>query len=80
MRIFPLAAIVLATLAPAGPRAQEQGRDPSAREALKAACERDARLVYRTGSNTAEDVRQRLIEARRAYVKDCIQKGAAVRG
>lgn len=80
MRILPLITLTLAITMPVGLAAQEQRGASTAREVLKAACERDARLIYRTGSNTAEDVRDRLIAARKAFVRECLVKGNAVPG
>jgi hypothetical protein len=80
MRILPLITLALAIAMPMGLAAQEQRGATTAREVLKAACERDARLIYRTGNNTAPDLREQLVAARRAYVRDCLVKGNAVPG
>jgi predicted secreted acid phosphatase len=43
--------------------------------ARKAACERDARLVYRVGRNVADDNwQQKVKDSRRAYIQDCMAK------
>ena len=77
MRILPLITLIIAIAMPIGLAAQEQRGATSTREVLKSACERDARLIYRTGSKTLPEVREQLIAARRAYVRDCLVKGAA---
>ena len=80
MRILPLITLIIATVMPMGLAAQEQPGTTSAREVLKAACERDARLIYRTGGKTLPEVREQMIAARKAYVRDCLAKGAAAAG
>ena len=80
MRILPLVTLAIAIATPVGLAAQEQRGATTAREVLKAACERDARLIYRTGNNMAPDLRERMIDARRTYVRDCLVKGNAVPG
>lgn len=80
MRILPLITLAVAMAAPVGLAAQEQRGATTAREELKAACERDARLIYRTGNSMAPDLRERMIAARRTYVRDCLVKGNAVSG
>jgi hypothetical protein len=77
MRILPLITLAFAMAAPVGLAAQEQRGATTAREVLKAACERDARLIYRTGNNMAPDLRERMIAARRTYVRDCLVKASA---
>ena len=80
MRVPALTALALTAAMSAGASAQEQGGAPSAREAQKAACQRDARLIYRTGNSMAADVREKMIEARRAYVQQCLEKNGAAAG
>jgi hypothetical protein len=46
MRILPLITLTIATTMPMGLAAQGQGGATSTREVLKAACQRDARLIY----------------------------------
>jgi hypothetical protein len=77
MRIWPLITFTIAIAMPVGLAAQEQRGATSTREVLKAACQRDARLIYRTGGKTLPEVRAQMIDARRAYVRDCLAKGAA---
>jgi hypothetical protein len=80
MRILPLITLTIAITLPMGLAAQEQRGATTAREVLKAACERDARLIYRTGNTMAPDLRERMLAARKAYVRDCLVKGTAVPG
>ena len=77
MRILPLITVTIALAMPMGLAAQEQRGATSTREVVKAACERDARLIYRTGDKTLPEVREQMIAARRAYVRDCLAKGVA---
>ena len=77
MRILPLITLTIAMAMPVGLAAQEQRDGTSAREVVKAACERDARLIYRTGGKTLPEVREQMIVARRTYVRDCLAKGSA---
>jgi hypothetical protein len=77
MRIWPLITLTLAIAMPVGLAAQEQGGATSTREVLKAACERDARMIYRTGARTLPEVREQMMAARKTYVRDCLAKGAA---
>ena len=77
MRILPLITFIIATATPVGLAAQEQRDGTSTREVVKAACERDARLIYRTGGKTLPEVREQMIAARRTYVRDCLAKGSA---
>ena len=82
MRALPLAAFALATMISAHASAQEPGAEPSAREAQKTACQQEANL-YRTGSKgigTGEDVRNQIIAARRAHVRNCLAKGGPAPG
>jgi hypothetical protein len=80
MRILPLITLAIAFGTPAGLTAQEQRGATSSREVLKAACERDARLIYRTGARTLPEVREQMLAARRTYVRDCLVKGNAASG
>ncbi len=80
MRILPLITLAIAITMPMGLAAQEQRGATSSREGLKAACERDARLIYRTGVRTLPEVREQLMAARKTYVKDCLAKGHAAAG
>ncbi|MBJ6126454.1 hypothetical protein [Microvirga splendida] len=80
MRILPLITLAIAIAMPMGLAAQEQRGVTSTREAVKAACQRDARLIYRTGGRTLPEVRAQMIAARRAYVRDCLAKGVAAAG
>jgi len=80
MRILPLMTLAIAIFAPVGLAAQEQRGATSAKEVLKAACERDARLIYRTGDKTLPEVREQMIAARRTYVRSCLAKGNAAAG
>jgi hypothetical protein len=73
MRILGPTAFVLAVTMSAGLAAQEQS-GASARDPQKAACQKSAQLIYRTGNSMAQDLREKMIAARRAYVQDCIMK------
>jgi hypothetical protein len=77
MRILPLITLTIAITMPIGLAAQEQRDTTSTREVLKAACERDARLTYRTGVRTLPEVREQMMAARKTYVRDCLAKGSA---
>ncbi|MGF9757232.1 hypothetical protein AAII07_18680 [Microvirga sp. 0TCS3.31] len=77
MRILPLITLTLAITMPVGLAAQEQRGGTSMREVVKAACERDARLIYRTGGKTLPEVREQMLAARKTYVRDCLAKGIA---
>jgi hypothetical protein len=77
MRILPLITLTLAIAMPMGLSAQEQSGATSPREVVKAACERDARLIYRTGSTSLPEVREQMMAARKTYVRDCLAKGSA---
>jgi hypothetical protein len=77
MRILPLITLTLAITMPMGLAAQEQRGATPTREVLKAACERDARLIYRTGGKTLPEVREQMMAARKTYVRDCLAKGSA---
>lgn len=44
------------------------------RSTYKAACERDARLIYRAGRNVTVEWRQQIKATRKAYVQDCLAK------
>jgi hypothetical protein len=77
MRILPLITLTLAITMPVGLAAQEQRGGTSTREVVKAACERDARLIYRTGGKTLPEVREQMLAARKTYVRDCLAKGIA---
>ncbi|MBF9197708.1 hypothetical protein [Microvirga terrestris] len=77
MRILPLITLTIAIAMPMGLAAQEQHDDTSARDVLKAACERDARLTYRTGVRTLPEVREQMMAARKTYVRDCLAKASA---
>ncbi len=77
MRILPLIALTVAIAMPVGLAAQEQRDTTSTREVLKAACQRDARLIYRTGDKTLPEVREQMMAARKTYVRDCLAKGSA---
>jgi hypothetical protein len=77
MRFLTLTAFALAVTLPVALSAQEQSATSSARGVQKAACEQEARMIYRTSSRSmpmASDVRERMIQARRAYVRDCLAK------
>jgi hypothetical protein len=81
MRALPLAAFALAATISAHAFAQEQSVEPSAKEAQKATCQQEANLIYRTGSKgigMGEDTRNQIIAARRAHVRDCMAKKAAL--
>jgi hypothetical protein len=80
MRILPLITLAIAITMPVGLAAQEQRGATPTREVLKAACERDARLTYRTGVRTLPEVREQMMAARKAYVRDCLVKGSAAAG
>ena len=80
MRILPLITLAIAIAMPVGLAAQEQRGATSTREVVKAACQRDARLIYRTGGKTLPEVREQMIAARRTYVRDCLAKGSAAAG
>ena len=80
MRILPLITLTIAIALPMGLSAQEQRGGTSTREVVKAACQRDARLIYRTGSKTLPEVREQMMAARRTYVRDCLAKGSAASG
>ena len=77
MRILPLITLTIAITMPMGLAAQEQRDGTSAREVAKAACERDARLTYRTGVRTLPEVREQMLAARKTYVRDCLAKASA---
>ncbi|MBB3021476.1 hypothetical protein FHR70_004572 [Microvirga lupini] len=79
MQILPLITLIIAITAPVGLMAQEQSGSTPTRE-LKAACERDARMIYRTGVRTLPEVREQMMAARKAHVRDCMAKGAAAAG
>lgn len=80
MRILPLIALTLAIAMPIGLSAREQSGATSTREALKAACQRDARLIYRTGGNTLPEVREQMMAARKTYVRECLAKETTAAG
>jgi hypothetical protein len=87
MRVLPLAAFALAATISAQGAAQEsvqeQRVEPSAREAHKAACQQEANLIYRTSSRgigMGEDIRNQIIAARRAHVRDCMAKAGLAPG
>jgi hypothetical protein len=80
MRILPLITLTLAITMPMGLAAQEQRGATPTSEVLKAACERDARLIYRTGGKTLPEVREQMMAARKTYVRDCLAKGSAAAG
>jgi hypothetical protein len=80
MRVLALTAFAFVVAMSAGVSAQEQGGAASAREVQKAACQRDAQLIYRTGNSMAADVRAKMIEARRAYVQQCLEKNRPTTG
>jgi hypothetical protein len=72
MRVLTLAAFALAVLFSAGASAQEQRGMSSDREVRKAACQRDARLIYRTGNRTPDDLRTKMMAARKEHVQKCM--------
>jgi len=80
MRILPLITLAIAIFVPVGLAAQEERGATTAREVLKAACERDARLIYRTGDKTLPEVREQMMAARKTYVRDCLAKGSSAAG
>ena len=77
MRILPLITFTIAIAMPVALAAQEQSGATSTREVLKAACERDARLIYRTGGKTLPEVREQMMAARKTYVRECLATGQA---
>ncbi|MXQ12811.1 hypothetical protein [Microvirga makkahensis] len=82
MQIFIAIAFVMTTLGSMGASAQTWGGAPAQgeaavsdqRAAYKAACERDARLIYRTGKNVTVKWRQQVKATRKAYVQDCLAR------
>jgi hypothetical protein len=72
MRALTLAALALAVTFSAGASAQEQRGMSSDREVRKAACQRDARLIYRTGNRTPDDLRAKMMAARKEHVQKCM--------
>jgi basic membrane lipoprotein Med (substrate-binding protein (PBP1-ABC) superfamily) len=79
MRVLALSAFVCALALSAGASAQEQS-GASAREVQKAACQRDARLAYRTGNSMASDLREKMMEARKTYVQQCLERSRPTTG
>jgi hypothetical protein len=77
MRILPLITLIIAITAPMGLAAQEQSGSAPTREGLKATCERDARMIYRTGVRTLPEVREQMMAARKNFVRDCLAKASA---
>jgi hypothetical protein len=81
MRIMSVIAFVMTALGSVGASAQtmggmpvQGGAAPSQKAAQKAACERDARLVYRNGRNLSQDWLQQVKVSRKAYVQNCLAK------
>ena len=80
MRILLMRAFAAVAIASTGLSAQERPEASPQRAAQKEACQRDARLIYRTGSNMAEDVRERILAARKEHIRDCMAKGSGSAG
>ncbi|MBB4041028.1 hypothetical protein GGR34_002691 [Microvirga flocculans] len=83
MRALPLAACIFVTMSSLGLRAQEQSFPATERGVQKAACEEEARRIYRTSSRgvgMAPDVRERMIAARRAHVRECLVRAGPAPG
>lgn len=81
MKILGVIAFGLAALCATGASAQtmsgmpaQPGMAPSQKAAQKAACERDARMIYRTGKNVTVEWRQQIKATRKTYVRDCLAK------
>ncbi|WP_414472058.1 hypothetical protein [Microvirga sp. M2] len=81
MRILSIIAFVMTALGSMGASAQTMGGFPSQegaganqRATHKAACERDARLIYRQGRNVSTEWQQQVKATCRAYVHDCLAK------
>jgi hypothetical protein len=81
MRFMSVIAFVMAALGSMGAFAQTmsgapapEGVSSNQRAAYKAACERDARMIYRNGRNISDEWRQQVKATRKAYVEDCLAK------
>jgi len=81
MRVMSVIAFVMTALGSMGVSAQTITGVPAPesiasnqRAAYKAACERDARMIYRNGRNISEEWREQVKATRKAYVQDCLAK------
>jgi hypothetical protein len=74
MRVLTLAAFALALMVSPEASAQQQRGISVDKEAQKAACRRDARLIYRTGNRTPEDLRKKMMDARKEHVQKCMMQ------
>lgn len=82
MRVLSLMAFVMTALGSMGVSAQTmgglpaqgEGAEPHQRAAYKAACERDARMIYRRGRNVTVEWREQVRATRKAYVQTCLAK------
>jgi hypothetical protein len=83
MHVLTPMVFVLAMTAAAGLAAQEQDDASMARGARKAVCEQEARMIYRTssrGTGMAADIRERMIQARKNHVRDCLARVGSAPG
>jgi hypothetical protein len=74
MRILTVIGFVLVALGPMEVSAQTMDGAAPQREAQKVTCQKEARLIYRNGSNTSPEWRTRVQETRKVYVQDCMTK------
>jgi hypothetical protein len=74
MRILTVIVCVVTAIGPMGAFAQTMDGALPQRDAQKASCQKEARLIYRNGRNTSSEWRRQVSETRKAYVQDCMTK------
>ncbi len=74
MRILLALAFVMTAFGPMQASAQTtEGTEPQ-RDAQKATCQKEARLIYRNGRNISSEWRSQVSETRKVYVQHCMTK------
>jgi hypothetical protein len=74
MRILTMTSFALVAMFSTGVLAQGQRGASPQKEVQKSACQRDARLIYRTGKAVTGEARQQVKAVRKAYVQECMMR------
>ena len=74
MRILTVIVCVVTAIGPMGALAQTMDGAAPPKDAQKANCQKEARLIYRNGRSTSGEWRQQVSETRKVYVQDCMTK------
>jgi hypothetical protein len=74
MRMLTVIVCAVTAIGPMGALAQTMDGATPQKDARKASCQKEARMIYRNGRNPTVEWRRQVSETRKAYVQDCMTK------